>query len=65
MGSGQDLKCLFGDHIWFTSGCVRQCDHCKVVEVYDYKNPRYWIKLENQSKDYDLRAILNITKFFM
>lgn len=38
MEKNKKLDCLFGFHDWFTAGCIRQCNRCKMVAIY---NPEF------------------------
>lgn len=48
----QEIKCLFGHHEFIEKGCIRQCEHCGVAQLYNFKGNNWrdigWV-------DWDIR----------
>ena len=65
MTKQQELKCLFGSHEYFQSGCIRQCIHCKLTQIFDVtqgsiNNPKWLDTKISPDDNYDLKEISKI-----
>lgn len=67
MTKTQEIKCLFEHHDFFQRGMIRQCIHCKLVQIMDIvngtlTNPKWITSQAPIDIDFDLKEIDNMQK---
>lgn len=54
MANNKKLECLLNFHDWYIAGCVRQCNRCHMVAIYDASKSAY-VNIGIQS-EFDLKS---------